>query len=978
LARREQFQWTNNQDNLQQAIQTLEKAIANTPTDSPQLPHRLHNLGLVLHDRYLLSGDTSDLDATLALCRQAVEKAPPHAPDTLTMVNNLSDILRERYVRGKQLEDLQQAIQIQQQVLAKTGENSPSRSNRLSGLGLALIERYLHTGNPNDLNQAIKVCRQAVKLCPDNATEYPSLLSNLGSVLHEHYTSFGDLNSLEEVIDTWQRAVEKSPPNAFARIAWQNNLAIGLHHHYKRTGTLAKLNQAIEIWQDVVNRTPTHAPDRTDQLNNLALGLRERYLCQGDSEDLTQAIQFCQQVFENNSDDPELLNSLAILLQDRYEAEKQWDDLKKAMTILERVVKLTPPNSPEHPKILHNLAGCLLRCYQHHEETSLQQQIFATYQQSALEGLEIAVEIALYSAINWGNWAFLQKNWAQVVQAYHYAHQASERLLQRQLLRRTREAWLRDIQGISGQAAYAFVQQNDLPNAVLALEQATAQLLAGVLRRDYADLQALQKSHPDLYQRYQKASRQLSQLENDKGFQQSTSFDPLIEVQKARTELEKVIADIQQIANYEHFFEFLSLNEIQSALTNSSEALVYITTTTAGTIILIITTQDIQSLCLTFNSEDFIHLLTGKTIEIKEIQSLRLALNTNKYNDSLVDKAVELITSGYLAAQLLGSEKNEQTLDITLAELGKQLIGSLANRLRKMNIQRLFLIPIGILSLLPIHAAGYPKSQQKVYFCEEFIVTYVPNALALMTAQRERQKRQHPQANLFGLANTQPRSQPLAAAPIELKTIASLFAKEICHTLEGTKATYKALVKQLPTAVYLHFACHGIYNIKDSLASYLQLSGQQTFSLSELMFGKAQPLQARLVVLSACKTGIIDFRKVPDELIGFPAGFLQAGVPGIISTLWAVDDISTALLMIRFYQYHLKENLEPSQALQQAQSWLRNATGKQLRDFGNQFFQKAAKKEPYVYQTMRHFKAIPDKKPFAHPYYWAGFVFSGV
>ncbi len=112
--------------------------------------------------------------------------------------------------------------------------------------------------------------------------------------------------------------------------------------------------------------------------------------------------------------------------------------------------------------------------------------------------------------------AFLQKKWVQVARAYQYVQQASQRLLQQQLLDRTRKAWLRDIQGISGRVAYAFVKQDDLPSAVLALEQSAAQLLGGVLKRDYADLQALQKSHPELYESYQKNSCQLAQLERKK------------------------------------------------------------------------------------------------------------------------------------------------------------------------------------------------------------------------------------------------------------------------------------------------------------------------------------------------------------------------------------------------------------------------------------------------------------------------------
>nr|MDJ0632476.1 CHAT domain-containing protein [Xenococcaceae cyanobacterium MO_188.B29] len=60
--------------------------------------------------------------------------------------------------------------------------------------------------------------------------------------------------------------------------------------------------------------------------------------------------------------------------------------------------------------------------------------------------------------------------------------------------------------------------------------------------------------------------------------------------------------------------------------------------------------------------------------------------------------------------------------------------------------------------------------------------------------------------------------------------------------------------------------------------------------------------QSRLTVLSACETGLTDFRSLTDEYIGLPSGFLYAGSPNVVSSLWAVNDLSTAFLMIKLYQ----------------------------------------------------------------------------
>ena len=77
-------------------------------------------------------------------------------------------------------------------------------------------------------------------------------------------------------------------------------------------------------------------------------------------------------------------------------------------------------------------------------------------------------------------------------------------------------------------------------------------------------------------------------------------------------------------------------------------------------------------------------------------------------------------------------------------------------------------------------------------------------------------------------------------------------------------------------------------------------------------------LNAQLVVLSACETGLgAEIRG--EGLVGFTHAFMYAGAKSVVASLWLVDDRPTFKLMERFYQAMLKENLPPSKALQKAQ-----------------------------------------------------------
>jgi hypothetical protein len=75
---------------------------------------------------------------------------------------------------------------------------------------------------------------------------------------------------------------------------------------------------------------------------------------------------------------------------------------------------------------------------------------------------------------------------------------------------------------------------------------------------------------------------------------------------------------------------------------------------------------------------------------------------------------------------------------------------------------------------------------------------------------------------------------------------------------------------------------------------------------------------------------VTEFQRVPDEAIGLPAGFLQAGVPGVVATLWPVNDVSTAVLVTEFYRPVLQEKMEPAAALSGARICLRDSTRGEL------------------------------------------------
>jgi len=75
-------------------------------------------------------------------------------------------------------------------------------------------------------------------------------------------------------------------------------------------------------------------------------------------------------------------------------------------------------------------------------------------------------------------------------------------------------------------------------------------------------------------------------------------------------------------------------------------------------------------------------------------------------------------------------------------------------------------------------------------------------------------------------------------------------------------------------------------------------------------------LNADLAVLSACNTGSGKLEK-GEGVISIAKGFIQAGVPSVVTSLWSVDDCATSDIMTQFYKY-LKEGQTKDKALRNA------------------------------------------------------------
>ena len=131
------------------------------------------------------------------------------------------------------------------------------------------------------------------------------------------------------------------------------------------------------------------------------------------------------------------------------------------------------------------------------------------------------------------------------------------------------------------------------------------------------------------------------------------------------------------------------------------------------------------------------------------------------------------------------------------------------------------------------------------------------------------------------------------------------------------------------------------------------------------------PLRScRLVTLSGCESVRLD-PTYADEFLSIASGFSYAGAASVVGSLWTAEDVSTMLLMHRFYGHQ-----RDAVALASAQRWLRDATAGELAAL------TAAPpfdRLPSGPTMARHFRRRdPQSRPYAHPAFWAPFTFTGI
>jgi len=246
------------------------------------------------------------------------------------------------------------------------------------------------------------------------------------------------------------------------------------------------------------------------------------------------------------------------------------------------------------------------------------------------------------------------------------------------------------------------------------------------------------------------------------------------------------------------------------------------------------------------------------------------------------------------------------------------------------------------------------------YLCDECEISYAPS-LRILAQCRRRTGRGRSKA--FIVQNP---DGSLVFSEFEVRLIKQFFSDP--NALEGDDCRWESVQSGMTSAEIFHFSGHAFFEPRNPLASSLVLSNRR-LTLGEVIASSNLPL-CSMAVLSACETNQVSYFLPADEYTGLPGGFLYAGAPTVLGTLWVVEDNSGPLFMHAFYRDFITLDVGPSEAFKAAIKRIRTVTAD---DILNEFDKPDVNSDPalkrlLVFSRIKKNKAEPL---FDHPEYWA-------
>lgn len=848
-----------------------------------------------------------------------------------------------------------------------------------------------------NLEQAITYLHNALQVC--DPEQFPELWAEIQSdlLIAYGYRIRGDqLENAELAIQAGEAAMQvftrDQDPEGWGKI--QNNL--GIVYRDRLAGDKAEnLEKAIACYQNALSiRTREGFPKPWAQTQmNLASAYRQRL--KGDvAENVEMAIaanESALQVYTKTAfpqDWAQVHINLANAYLHRIHGDKS-QNLEKAITANKSALQvLTKEEFPRQWALIQmNLGNVFLKQEQIEEAISCYRSALKIFTPTAFPNECLKV------GENLGNTAFNIGDWAEAIRGYSVAIEAVETYRTWVISDSRRQEILADSLHVYENMVQACINNKQLNKAAEYVERSRSKQLVDLIASNdlYSDSEI-----PDEIQQYLQDFEAIKQqIDNElRHYNNSNNFEgsKLGKSPQNRATIEahnKIIADLeadkQQIWEQMRCLDPVLAGQIQVSPMNLSSIQKLIALPTTA-ILSFYTTSNDTHIFIIRQSQITLHTCTGLGFETLQ-ESILMHWLWQYLNNK--DAWLE--------------QFNSFTTELAQALKLNELIVQYLN-----NISELIFIPHLALHQIPFSALPIGENQ---YLGDKFLIRYVPSCQILEFCHNRTSTVSH-----LNYGIVEDATEDLPYASWEGEQLAILYDIPNNQHLKGSQqasvSNYRQLIQKIQV---IHSSHHAHSRLDNPLESALFL-GDGCITLGQLLTPTWRSLQLEDVFLSCCETGL-GLTEITDDILTFSTAFLCAGARSVISTLWSVDDLATALFSIFYYQHRHQGN-NRVQSIQKAQFELRTLTGEtlatvykpQLSSFltqklkENDTLRKKIQKErdnqlhshllyeqinekykkynkigKLIYQAKKDLEFFcRESQPFSHPYYWAAFSCSGL
>ncbi|KDN46596.1 hypothetical protein RSAG8_04249, partial [Rhizoctonia solani AG-8 WAC10335] len=719
---RYQFQGLGELNEIERRVDYRTSIVKLTPDGHPDLPSRLGELGAAYGNRFRLLGEPDDLEHAMEYIHRAVVSTPKDHPHLSHWLGLLGTAYLARFLHLDELKDLDKAIEYKLGALAAIPDDQPGLPRLLAELGENYETRFDRVGNLDDLDNAIEHESRSIALTPDDHHDLLRQLIELGKYHIKRFLRLEELDDLEKAIGYQSRALALAPDDDSELFAYLGDSYTFLFMHL---GKQEGFERGIEYYSRALSLMPDGHPDLPTRLANLGAAYNCRFNSIGERVDVEKAIEHtCHAVSLAPDDEPELPRwhvNLSIMYNGRFEHSDEPHDLEKAIENLSRSIALTPEGDSDLPKRHFLLGESYFVRYQRTDDPSQLKNALDSFRRISHPSIG-ASRLKFHSAVCWALRASQHSSlYSSCIEAYHATIDLLPHVIWLSANSKEQYQDISVAKNVAKGAASAAIRCLDYKLALEWLEHTRCVIWSQNLMLR-SPLDQLQASHPGLATRLQKVAKQLHDASPEFPSSPSSPSGSVTPWQTAEhrrhlaKEYNNLLIQARSLPGFEDFLRPMKANGLLRAARN-------------GPIIVInCYKEDCDALIILPGKDDIAHVHLPNFSEKKASRAHSELERSIQQYDSDEPEAESPQEPGikYDIGSVLATLWNDIVKPILefLGYTNDALIG---------NLPHITWCPTGVLSFLPLHAAGdYDHPRARVF--DYVISSYTPTLTALLAS----------------------------------------------------------------------------------------------------------------------------------------------------------------------------------------------------------------------------------------------------